>query len=106
MLGFLPGLAYLGDVPAELSLPRRESPRAKIPAGSLGIAGTLTCIYPMETPCGWHLIGRSPVALWDKSREKGALLTPGDRVRLKPVSMREYERLLGRAEAGALQVVH
>jgi inhibitor of KinA len=58
MLGFLPGQAYMGDVPAELALARRESPRLKIPAGSLAIASAMTCIFPMETPCGWHLIGR------------------------------------------------
>jgi len=104
MLGFLPGLAYLGDVPAELGLPRRESPRSKIPAGSVGIAGAMTCIYPMDTPCGWHLVGRSPVPLWDRRRETGALLAPGDHVSFKPVSLREYEHLRGRANEGALQI--
>jgi inhibitor of KinA len=102
MLGFLPGLAYLGDVPAELTLPRRESPRPRIPAGSIGIASAMTCVYPMETPCGWHLIARSPVPLWDRRRETGALLAPGDRVRFKPVSLPEYERLLSMAQAGVL----
>ena len=61
MLGFMPGMAYLGDVPSELVLPRRETPRLKVPAGSLAIASTMTCVYPLETPAGWHLIGRSPV---------------------------------------------
>jgi len=93
MLGFLPGLAYLGDLPAELALPRRNTPRPRVPAGSLGIGGTMTCIYPLATPCGWHVIGRSPVALWDRRREKGALLTAGDKVKFNPVSMPEYERL-------------
>jgi inhibitor of KinA len=92
MLGFLPGLAYLGDLPVELALPRRTAPRPKIPAGSLGIGGKLTCIYPMVTPCGWHLIGRSPIALWDPAATGGALLRAGDKVRFKPVSLREYRR--------------
>lgn len=92
MLGFLPGLAYLGDLPPELSLPRRTSPRPKIPAGSLGIGGKLTCIFPMATPCGWHLIGHSPISLWDPTLPRGALLGPGDKVRFKPVSLREYRR--------------
>ena len=92
MLGFLPGLAYLGDLPPELALPRRTTPRPKIPAGSLGIGGKLTCVYPMATPCGWHLIGRSPVALWDATLTRGALLRAGDKVRFKPVSLREYRR--------------
>ena len=90
MLGFLPGLAYLGDLTPELVLPRRTTPRPRIPAGSLGIGGKLTCIYPMATPCGWHLIGRSPVSLWDPTLTAGALLRAGDKVRFKPVSLREY----------------
>ena len=93
MLGFLPGLAYLGDLPPELALPRRTTPRPKIPAGSLGIGGKLTCIYPMATPCGWHLIGRSPISLWDPALTRGALLRAGDKVRFKPISLRQYRRI-------------
>jgi inhibitor of KinA len=104
MLGFLPGLAYMGDVSSELAMPRRESPRAMIPAGSLGIAGQMTCIYPMDTPCGWHLIGRSPVQLWDAKRQGSTLLSAGDQVTFEPVSLREYERLRGRAKEGILHV--
>ena len=79
MLGFLPGQAYMGDVPAELNLPRRETPRLKIPAGSLAIAMTMTCIFPPESPCGWHLIGRSPIPLWERSRGRARCLAPGIR---------------------------
>jgi KipI family sensor histidine kinase inhibitor len=105
MLGFLPGQAYMGDVPAELALARRETPRPNIPAGSLAIAGTMTCIFPQETPCGWHLIGRSPVPLWEKrSPLAGALLAPGDEVAFTPVSLREYEALLAKAADGTLQI--
>jgi inhibitor of KinA len=92
MLGFLPGLAYLGDLPPELALPRRTTPRPRIPAGSLGIGGKLTCIYPMATPCGWHLIGRSSISLWDSTLTGGALLRAGDKVKFEPVSLREYRR--------------
>jgi len=102
MLGFLPGQAYMGDVPAELALARREHPRLKIPAGSLAIAATMTCIFPLETPCGWHLIGRSPVSLW--RQRGGALLAPGDKVVFNPISLREYESLLEKAAAGALDI--
>ena len=102
MLGFLPGQAYMGDVPVDLALPRRESPRLKIPAGSLAIAGRVTCIFPLETPCGWHLIGRSPVALWAKAPQPGALLAAGDKVSFSPVSLREYESLLAKAADGRL----
>jgi inhibitor of KinA len=105
MLGFLPGQAYMGDVSAELALPRRQAPRPKIPAGSLAIATTMTCIFPLETPCGWHLIGRSPVALWDRGPCPGALLSPGDKVTFAPVSLREYERLLAKAAEGKLRIV-
>ena len=105
MLGFLPGQAYMGDVPAELVLARRESPRLKIPAGSLAIAMTMTCIFPLETPCGWHLIGRSPVPLWESRPGAGALLAPGDKVIFMPVSLREYEALLSQAADGALEIM-
>ena len=105
MLGFLPGQAYMGDVPSELTLARRESPRLKIPAGSLAIASAMTCIFPMETPCGWHLIGRSPVALWERGPRPRALLAPGDQVIFAPVSLREYERLLAKAADGTLDIL-
>ncbi|MBN9080757.1 MAG: hypothetical protein BGP04_21010 [Rhizobiales bacterium 62-17] len=93
MLGFLPGLAYLGDLPDTLALPRRESPRLKVAAGSVGIGGKMTCIYPMETPCGWHLIGQSPAALWAQNGHADAVLSAGDKVQLQPVSLREFEQL-------------
>ena len=101
MLGFLPGQAYMGDLPVELVLPRRESPRLRVAAGSLAIATTMTCIFPLETPCGWHVIGRSPVALWENGPSPRALLAPGDKVTFTPVSLREYEDLRrSRAAAG------
>jgi KipI family sensor histidine kinase inhibitor len=108
MLGFLPGLAYLGDLPDMLVLPRRDTPRPRIPDGSLGIAGKLTCIYPRATPCGWHVIGRSPVALWDQSSQGGALLKAGDKVRFNPISQGEYERIRSAATTAAppLQSTH
>jgi inhibitor of KinA len=104
MLGFLPGQAYMGDVAAELHLPRREMPRPRIPAGSLAIAMAMTCIFPLETPCGWHLIGRSPIPLWQAQPGAGALLAPGDRVTFAPVSYREYENLLAKAADGTLRI--
>jgi len=103
MLGFLPGQAYMGDVAEELMLPRRATPRMKIPAGSLAMAMAMTCIFPQETPCGWHLIGRSPVRLWDAAG--GALLRPGDKVTFAPVSLREYERLVAQVAAGEFTLV-
>jgi inhibitor of KinA len=108
MLGFLPGLAYLGDVPPELVLPRRISPRHKIPAGMLGIAMAMSLIMPRETPSGLNLIGRSPVAMWPHSgkfgAEENALLAPGDNVIHEPISLREYEVLAARAANGELEL--
>jgi KipI family sensor histidine kinase inhibitor len=93
MLGFLPGLAYLGDLPERLALPRRNAPRPRIPGGSLGMAAKMTCIFPMATPCGLHLIGRSPAALWDQHSKNGAVLSPGDKVRFEPITLQQYERM-------------
>jgi len=104
MIGFMPGLAYLGDVPAELVLPRRPSPRELVPPGSLAIATTMTCVYPVECPAGWHLIGRSPVEFLTRRPTPTTLLSPGDQVVFTPVSLREYQRLLGMAAQGILKI--
>jgi KipI family sensor histidine kinase inhibitor len=81
MLGFAPGFAYLGELPAALELPRLDTPRRSVPAGSVAIAGRQTAVYPQGTPGGWHLIGRTDTALWDLGRQPPALVTPGSRVR-------------------------
>jgi KipI family sensor histidine kinase inhibitor len=108
MLGFLPGLAYLGDVPADLALPRRDVPRIRIPAGSVAIGMSMSCIFPRETPSGLHLIGRSPVPLWRQQMgsavESGALLAPGDRVIFAPISFREYHEMHAEAAEGRLMI--
>ena len=108
MLGFLPGLAYMGDVPPELVLPRLVSPRQKIPAGMLGIAMAMSLIMPRETPSGLNLIGRSPVAMWRHTDKSGpgenTLLAPGDKVTYQPISIREYELLAAKAAAGELDL--
>ena len=102
MLGFLPGFAYLGSIPEPLRLPRRSTPRASVPAGSVAIATDMTAIYPLESPGGWHLIGRTPVPLWDMARREEPLLKPGDSVRFLPVSGGEAEALAQRVAAGWL----
>ena len=84
VLGFVPGFPYLGLVPAQLELPRRMTARVRVPAGSVAITGRQTCVYPFETPGGWHLIGRTDAWLWDARRDPPALLAPGDRVRFVP----------------------
>jgi KipI family sensor histidine kinase inhibitor len=85
MLGFAPGFAYLGSLPPELATPRRATPRERVPPGSVGIAGQQTAIYPMATPGGWQLIGRTDLKVWDPSAEPPAILQPGRRVRFRPV---------------------
>jgi KipI family sensor histidine kinase inhibitor len=102
MLGFLPGFGFMGPVEPALTLKRRAEPRTRLPAGSVGIAIGLTCIYPYESPGGWHLIGRSPVTLFDLRRPAPALLTPGDRVRFAAVDPDDYARFLEAARAGTL----
>ncbi len=104
MVGFLPGYPYMGDLPAKLALPRRVNPRIKVPMGSLAIAMTMASIYPLESPGGWHLLGRTPVWLWDLRRQSPALFRPGDKVKFDPISLAEYEELRARAEAGALTI--
>lgn len=104
MLGFLPGQPYMGNLPERLMLPRRENPRVKVPLGSVAIAMAMTVIYALESPGGWHILGRTPVRLWDMRREEPALLSPGDQVKFEPVSLAEYGKLMASAEAGTLQV--
>jgi KipI family sensor histidine kinase inhibitor len=81
MLGFTPGFPYLGPLPDALVLPRRPTPRTRVPAGSVAIAGAQTGIYPSSTPGGWHVIGRTDLRLWDPTRRPPALLEPGGHVR-------------------------
>ncbi len=100
MLGFLPGFAYMGSIPEPLRLPRRSTPRARVPAGSVAIASDMTAVYPLESPGGWHLIGRSPVVLWDMARYDRPLLQPGDRVRFVPVGIGEAGTLSERVADG------
>jgi inhibitor of KinA len=104
MMGFLPGLPYLGGLPCEFELPRRENPRVKVPPGSVAVAMSMTVVYPQESPGGWHILARTPMPLWDMRRTPPALLAAGDKVMFAPVSLREYERLLAEAAAGVLQL--
>ncbi|MBI5035298.1 MAG: 5-oxoprolinase subunit PxpB [Chloroflexi bacterium] len=85
-VGFAPGFAYLGSVPDPIAMPRLETPRTRVPAGSIGIAGKQTGVYPMESPGGWRLIGRTALNLFDHRNDPPTLLRPGDRVRFVPVS--------------------
>ncbi len=103
-LGFLPGYPYMGDGPKELSLPRRESPRLRVPMGSVCIAFRQAGIYSLESPGGWHLLGRTPVRLFDIRRETAVLLAPGDKIRFEPVSHDTFRSLAEQAAAGHLDI--
>lgn len=92
-VGFMPGFAYLHGLPRELATPRLESPRARVPAGSVGIAGDQTGVYPSATPGGWQLIGRTPLRMFDPARNKPSLLAMSDRVRFVPISRAQFETL-------------
>ncbi len=95
MLGFSPGFPYLGTVPAPLATPRLSTPRKHVAAGSIGIAGTQTGIYPHASPGGWRIIGRTPVVLFNLHRPKTFLLEPGDQVRFVPIEEEEFKDLAG-----------
>jgi inhibitor of KinA len=90
MLGFLPGFPYMGDLPAKLALPRRADPRLRVPAGSISIATSLTAIYPYESPGGWHLIGATPIRMFDPERAEPALFAPGDAVSFQPIDAASF----------------
>lgn len=90
MLGFAPGFAYLGGLPGAIATPRRAEPRTSVPAGTVGIGGTQTGVYPLVTPGGWQLIGRTPLTLFDATREPPTLLAAGDTVLFRPIAPGEF----------------
>jgi inhibitor of KinA len=90
MIGFAPGFPYLGGMSKRIATPRKPTPRLSIPAGSVGIAGTQTGVYPFSTPGGWQLIGQTPVALFDPSKMPPSLLKAGDVVRFYSISESEF----------------
>jgi KipI family sensor histidine kinase inhibitor len=93
MLGFSPGFPYLGMVPDAIAAPRLPEPRINVPAGSVGIAGRQTGIYPQDSPGGWRVIGRTPLVLYNPARTEPFLLEPGDRVRFVRIDQREFDRV-------------
>ena len=89
-IGFAPGFSYLGGLPEKLHTPRRPTPRISVPAGSVGIGGAQTGIYPLVTPGGWQLIGRTPLALFRPGEAEPALLRVGDRVKFRAITLEEF----------------
>lgn len=104
MLGFTPGFPYLGGMDERISVPRLDTPRIKIPAGSVGIAGNQTGIYPVESPGGWRIIGRTPVKLFEPLSKKPVLLNAGDYVCFFEVTLEEYRQIAEEIEKGEYTV--
>jgi inhibitor of KinA len=95
MIGFAPGFPYLGGLNEKIATPRKETPRNSVPAGSVGIAGQQTGIYPIETPGGWQIIGQTPLNLFDVEREQPSLLRAGNKVRFVAIDALEFQMLKG-----------
>ena len=93
MVGFSPGQPYIGGLDPKLSLPRRATPRTRMPMGAVAIANAQTAVYPYETPGGWNIIGATPLTVFDPARDPASLFAPGDRVRFAAISRSEFERL-------------
>ena len=93
MIGFVPGFPYLDGMSPKIAVPRRTSPRLKVPSGSVGIAGGQTGIYPLETPGGWQLIGRTPLTLFRPEQDPPTLLVAGDVVRFRPITPEQFREL-------------
>ena len=93
MLGFLPGFAYLGGMDERIAAPRLETPRVRIPAGSVAIGGSQTGVYPIDSPGGWRLIGSTPLDFYEPDREQPTLCAAGDYIRFVPISPAEYEEI-------------
>lgn len=94
MLGFTPGFPYLGGMDKKIATPRLKTPRTKIPGGSVGIAGEQTGVYPIESPGGWQLLGRTPLKLFDQENEKPFLLKAGEYIKFVSISEKEYNNIL------------
>ena len=105
MLGFNPGFPYLGGMSERIATPRLSTPRVTITAGSVGIAESQTGVYPLDSPGGWRLIGRTPVPIFDPDREPPAVAQAGDTVRFVSIDEARYRELEDQVKAGAYQVV-
>lgn len=92
MLGFLPGFLYLGDLDATLHCPRKKNPAIEVPAGAVGIGGKQTGVYPIASPGGWQIIGRTPIKLFDPLRKNPILVNPLDTIKFIPISVKEFEK--------------
>ena len=102
VLGFMPGLAYVAGLDQSLYLPRRSQPRVRVPRSSVAIAMDMTTIYPFESPGGWHLIGRTPLQMFDQRRDQPVFLAPGDWLSFQRIGRKVYDRLAKQSDSGSL----
>ncbi|MEQ6120341.1 5-oxoprolinase subunit PxpB [Reichenbachiella sp. MALMAid0571] len=99
-IGFLPGFLYLGGLNSKLHCPRRESPRLRITKGSVGIGGSQTGIYPIDSPGGWNIIGGTPIPLFDSSKTRPCFVRPGDTLKFDPIDQLTYDQINQEIEQG------
>lgn len=92
-LGFAPGFAYLGNLPVQIATPRLATPRKHVQAGSVAIAGRQTAVYPMPTPGGWRILGRTPLRIFHPDRKPMGLISIGDQVRFRPITVADFRKL-------------
>ena len=104
-VGFTPGLPYMAGVPERIQLPRLTTPRVRVPPGSAGLGGAQFCIYSVESPGGYWLLGRTPVALYDPEAAEPTLLRAGDRVRMRPIDRVEFDSIAAAVAARTYQPV-
>ena len=104
MLGFTPGFTYLGGMDEAIAAPRLKTPRVKIPAGSVGIAGSQTGVYPIDSPGGWQLIGRTPVRMYDANRETPILPQAGQYIKFYAIDQAEFDKIAAQEAAEGYQV--
>lgn len=104
MMGFIPGFTYLGGLDERIATPRLKSPRLKIDPGSVGIAGSQTGMYPLESPGGWQLIGRTPLKLFDDTKEPPVFIQAGDYIRYVPIDQKEYDKIKNEVENDTYKV--
>ena len=104
MIGFTPGFPYVGGMSEKIATPRLQTPRTKIPAGSVGIAASQTGIYPVESPGGWQLIGRTPLRLFDYRKENPFLLDAGHYLSFKPIDQNEFKKISNEVSTGTYKI--
>ena len=103
-IGFLPGFMYLGGLPNELEVPRKETPRLQVNKGSVGLAGKQTGIYPQDSPGGWNIIGNCPIPIFNVDKEKPCFVNVGDRIQFYPITRAEYDLHQIEAEVGIYNI--